>query len=169
MFQSGEITAYPTDTSFGLGVRADDEATLQALADLKGRDKAKYFSLMVRDFEMLKIFAEVPDDMADSFFFESPKTALLAPKSALPQSQFWPTDKVAFRVCTLPEIAAHITDMPITATSANISGQKPCFSVAEIQDQFGSSITIFDQISSLPEGDPSQIWDFVSEQPTRLR
>jgi len=67
MFQKGEIWAYPTDTSFGLGVRADDKKGLEALAELKGRDNTKYFSLMMRDEEMLRHFAVVPEELESDF------------------------------------------------------------------------------------------------------
>jgi len=105
MFQKGEIWAYPTDTSFGLGVRADDERGLEKLAKLKGRSAQKFFSLMVRNFDMLKEFAEVPRELNESFFLDTPKTALLKPKNTLPKSPYWPEDKVAFRISTIREVA----------------------------------------------------------------
>ena len=119
MFQKGEIWAYPTDTSFGLGVRADDFEMLEALRKLKQRPSDKFFSLMCRDFEMLKAFAEIPGQWQGKtfdthFFFECPRTAILKPKKKLPVSPFWLKEKVAFRVSTIPAVAKHII-FPITA------------------------------------------------------
>ncbi len=168
MFNRKVITAYPTDTSFGLGVRADDPETLVKLQKLKNRPDEKYFSLMVRDFEMLKKFAEVPDDLNEDFFFESPKTAILRPKNSLPASSFWPDKKVAFRVCTIPEVAKEI-DYPITATSANLSGQPPIFEAQKITENFGAEVQIFPGFDQLPKKDPSEIWDFTVTPPVRIR
>ncbi len=168
MFKHKVITAYPTDTSFGLGVRADDPETLTKLQKLKNRPDEKYFSLMVRDFEMLKEFAEVPDDLDEDYFFESPKTTILKPKDSLPQSKFWPDGKVAFRVCTIPEIAKEI-DFPITATSANLSDQPPIFEAQKITENFGAEVQIFPGFDRLPQKDPSEIWEFTVEPPVQIR
>jgi L-threonylcarbamoyladenylate synthase len=168
MFGTGEIWAYPTDTSFGLGVRADDIAGLKNLQKLKKRSSEKYFSLMVRDMEMLREFARVPADFSDNFLTEKPRTVILQPTGKLPKTGFWPSDKVAFRVCTLPGVAAEI-DFPVTATSANFSGEAPIYLVNELRDQFGKLINIFDQEKELPKVQPSEIWDFTELQVQQIR
>ena len=65
MFQKNEIWAFPTDTSFGFGVRADDTKGLENLYKLKQRPTGKYFSLFVRDWEMLADYAEVPKNIVE--------------------------------------------------------------------------------------------------------
>ncbi len=171
MFKKGEIWAYPTDTSFGLGVRADDEQGLEDLAKLKSREKNMFFSLMVRDTEMLREFAEIPrnfEEKLNTFFVQKPRTAILKPKKTLPQSKFWPKDKVAFRVCTIPEISREIS-FPITATSANISGQPAIYEAEKIREIFGDKVQIFAGISELPKVEASEIWDFTVEPAVRIR
>ncbi len=168
MFSKGEIWAYPTDTSFGLGVRADDERGLTALAALKGRDSSKYFSLMVRDQEMLRHFAHVPNGFPSDFFTATPRTAILRPTKHLPLSKFWPHDKVAFRVATLPLISTTIK-FPITATSANQSGEPPIFEAQKIRDIFGDRVKIFPGFEVLPQRSSSEIWDFLETPPRQLR
>ena len=169
MFKKGEIWAYPTDTSFGLGVRADDEKGLGNLMELKKRSGDKYFSLMVRDWEMLKKFANVDESkLGKSFFIDCPRTAILTPSENLPISPFWPLDKVAFRICTIPEIAQNI-DYPVTATSANISGKEAIYTLESLQDQFGDNIKIYKKCGDLSEIPPSEIWDFTGDIPKRIR
>jgi len=181
MFKKGEIWAYPTDTSFGLGVRADDEQGLENLAKLKSREKNMFFSLMVRDAEMLREFAEIPRNLENwngspvklrtgvaRFFYQTPRTAILKPKNNLPQSKFWPKDKVAFRVCTIPEISREI-EFPITATSANISGKPAIYEVEKIHEIFGDKVQIFARFSELPKVESSEIWDFTVEPAVRIR
>ncbi|MAG12940.1 hypothetical protein CL630_03985 [bacterium] len=166
MFNFGEIWGYPTDTSFGLGVRADDANSLERLAKLKGDRSEKYFSLMCADEKMLRAFAKVPEGFdAYDFFFEKPRTVLFEPTDTLPKSKFWPSDKVAFRVSTISEIAQHIK-FPVTATSANLASQNPIFTVAELQKIFGGKIKIYDKISALEKKLSSEIWDFT-ENPTK--
>ena len=174
IFQNGEIWAFPTDTSFGLGVRCDDVLGLESLRALKRRDAKKYFSLMVSDVEMLEKFAEIPPDFdAKKFFFQSPRTAILRPKSALPHfpQKFWPESKVAFRVCTIPEVARAIAaaGVPVSATSANFSGENPIFECAEIALKFGKKVKIFPKFQSLPRRPMSEIWDFCQKNVVRIR
>jgi len=123
---------------------------------------------MVRDFEMLKNFAEVPADFPENFFTEKPRTAILKPTQNLPKSKFWPEDSVAFRVCTIPEIAEKIS-FPITATSANLSGDLPIFSTKKLRENFGDRVQIFEKFPELPERSASEIWDFTESRPKRLR
>jgi len=168
MFEKGTVWAYPTDTSFGLGVRVDDEAGLQALKAIKRRPESKYFSVMVRDIDMLCEYAEVPILLTLDFFIEKPRTVLLKPSKKMPKSPFWPIDSVAFRVCLLPEIAQHIT-MPVTTTSANISSFPAIFSVRELRSTFGDNIKIYDAIPELPRSAPSEIWDFTVTPRQQIR
>lgn len=168
MFDFGHIYAYPTNTSFGLGVRADDAETLQKLKELKQRPDEKFFSLMVKDIEMLHNFAYVPPKISADFFIETPRTAILKPKPTLPTSIFWPSQKVAFRVCTLPEIAKHI-EFPITATSANISSKEPIFTIEKLKEVFQEKISIISTKEELPYQKPSEIWDFTETVPKRIR
>lgn len=168
MFGFGEIWAYPTDTSFGLGVRADDAEGLEALNSLKDR-KDKFFSLMMRDEEMLRHFAEVPEGLdLHKFFFEKPRTIVLKPSANLPKSKFWPENKVAFRISTISEVAESI-DFPITATSANLTGEKPIFTTEELRRIFGDKIKIYEDVSELSEKPASEIWDYTETPPKRIR
>lgn len=168
LFEPGTIWAYPTDTSFGLGVRCDDPSTLVKLKNLKKRAPEKFFSLMVRDWDMLDHYAEVPNEIPRDIFITTPTTLILKPKKKLPESPFWPADKVAFRICLNPDITQYIT-VPITATSANLSGQNPIYSIMELDQVFGNQIKIYREINKLNVTTPSQIWDYTTPKPTRRR
>ncbi len=168
MFNKGEIWAYPTDTSFGLGVRCDDGKALQKLAKLKGRDASKYFSLMVKDWEMLEEYARIPKDVDRGYLDNFAFTLLLKPKKKLPMSQFWPKDKVGFRVCNIPQIKS-VIEVPVTATSANFSGDVPIYSIKELKKAFGDQVQYCEIVKSISLNAPSQIWDYTENPPLRLR
>ena len=87
MFAHGEIWAYPTDTSFGLGVRIDDQEGLSALAQLKSRPSTKPFSLMVRDFAMLQHYAVVPRTLTEVDFFRKPLTCIFQRARSPPRAR----------------------------------------------------------------------------------
>lgn len=170
MFKKGIIVAYPTDTSFGLGVRADDPVTLKALYDLKKRPIIKFASLMVKDWAMLNEFAEVPEILTENFFTQSPRTVILKPKNKLPKSPYWPQKAVGFRLATRSEIAVAI-NFPITATSANLSGQPNIYDPAQIVGKWGSAVQIFPNAQGLDSRvPPSEIWDYTQpEKPIKIR
>ena len=168
MFDPGTIWAYPTDTSFGLGVRCDDVVTLTRLKQLKNRPDEKWFSLMVRDFAMLQEYAEVPEGIDPTWFTETPRTAILKPKNPLPQTGYWPLDKVAFRISTILEVSSQI-EVPVTATSANFSGQPAIYTVDQLKENFGDNIEVYAPEPELPTVEPSEIWDFTVHPAVRVR
>ena len=118
---------------------------------------------------MLTQFANLDSiDIDSSFFIEQPRTAFLKPSVSLPKSKFWPMNKVAFRICTIPEIAEQII-YPITATSANISGDDSIYSVKELKTIFGDEVGIYDKIEKLSIVTPSEILDFTGSDVVRVR
>ncbi len=168
MFNLNQIVAYPTDTSFGLGARVDDEKSLTRLMEIKKRSGDKFFSLMVANWDMLHYFAHIPKDLPSDYFTERPRTIILRPKSTLPSSPFWPNQSVAFRISTIPEVA-HTIPFPITATSANISGQSPIFEIETLQKTLPPEIKIFPGFKSLPPAAPSEIWNYTVEPVVQIR
>jgi len=169
MFNQGEIWGYPTDTSFGLGVRIDDINGLQNLTKLKGGREDKFFSIMCKDEDMLREYAHVPDNLdLHTFFFKKPRTIILESKDTLPKTPFWPKNKVAFRINTIPELSAHIT-IPVTATSANISGEPPIYTTQKLKEVFNERIHVADLIPHLPETPSSEIWDYTENPPKQIR
>ncbi len=169
MFNFNEVWGYPTDTSFGLGVRADDAKGLDRLSALKGDRSKKFFSLMCADEKMLRDFAKVPEDLnVHDFFFKKARTALFKPTNLLPKSKFWTDARVAFRISTISDIAQYI-EFPITATSANLAGQNPIFTVAGLQDVFEGEIKIYDKIPVLEEKSSSEIWHYTEIPPKQIR
>lgn len=170
MFAKNVIVAFPTDTSYGLGVRADDPEMLQAVYDLKKRPANKFCSLMVKDWNMLREFAEVPAELSLDFFTVKPRTVILKPTNKLPLSEFWPKQAVAFRVAPLKAVAAAI-EYPVSATSANLTGENPIYAPETIKSQWGSLVSIFDFAPVLSEGvPPSEIWDYTNPQsPIQIR
>jgi len=170
MFKKGNITAYPTDTSFGFGVRADDKSGLDALYALKNRPATKHTSLMVKDWQMLCEYAQVPSEIDEAFFVDEPRTVILKPTAKLPQSEYWPVNSVGFRIATVPEVAAAI-DYPVTATSANLSGEPNIYDPKQITAQWGSKVVLFAGSQKLDSSvSPSEIWDYTDPaQPKRIR
>ena len=75
---------------------------------------------------------------------------------------------MAIRVSSHPTVQALCLafDGPIVSTSANISGQEPTRTYAEVSRQFASSVYCIDaEVGNLDK--PTQIWDAVTNQQLR--
>ena len=86
--RAGGIMAYPTETSYGLGGDAGDEAVLRRLADLKGSVQPRPFSVLVSGPETLDaVVSHVPETARELMrrFWPGPLTLVLPPRAGLPR------------------------------------------------------------------------------------
>lgn len=133
------IIAYPTESFYALGVKATDAQAIQQLFRLKHREKRKPVALIAADIQQVKKFFVMTKDeerLAKKHWPGS-LTMLLAPKSSI-QDKALGAKKIGVRV---PAHAgarqlAHQAGSPITATSANISGQPPTKSARKVKHDF---------------------------------
>ena len=125
----GGTVVYPTETVYGLGADALLEGAIAKVYELKQRERSKPLSLAVSSFEMLQRVAVVDDPALLDLLAEllpGPVTVLLPKRVLVPDLLTAGSDLVGVRFPD-NEIALRIIREtgPITATSANISGQKP--------------------------------------------
>lgn len=136
---------YPTETVYGLGVNALDKNELDKLYALKGRGTEKSVLWLVRDFEDVKQYAEVEDVAAKIArrFLPGPLTLVLPLKDEVLQKHAFLGPTIGFRVSsdhTAQKLVAEFMaehNVPLTSTSANLSGQPTMPTVSEILAQFG--------------------------------
>lgn len=128
MIASGRAVAFPTGTSYGLAVDALQGHALQRLRNLKGRDVEKTFTICLRE-NLWDTFLDLTDIDKELFKKYTGKavTVLVSPKSALEHLAH--KGRVGLRIADHPVMQQFVNacDVPITATSANISGQPPCY------------------------------------------
>jgi len=133
----GRIVGFPTGTSYGLAVDAGQGWALQRLRNLKGRPAAKTVTVFL-----------VPRLVAKFFFLTSaeqrllnamrkqPLTLLLTPQAEL--AHLAQDGRVGLRIIDHPLMAelAAAAARPLTATSANRTGEPPARSPADIVHAF---------------------------------
>jgi L-threonylcarbamoyladenylate synthase len=132
----GGICAYPTETLYGLAARARDPAALARLLTIKGRAEAHAISLLVADLEMLAGVIDHLPELAGRLIarhWPGPLTLVLPAARDLPPPLVGPGGGVGVRVSSDPVAAALVRAVgePITATSANRSGEAPATCAAE--------------------------------------
>ena len=133
---SGGVIAYPTEAVFGLGCMPDNQQALKRLLEIKQRPIDKGLILIASEIQQLESFVDFKqlDNIEEiSATWPGPVTWLVPcseSTSPLLRGKF---DTLAVRVSDHPMVRAlcAITG-PITSTSANLTGEEPARSTAEL-------------------------------------
>lgn len=142
----GRVVAFPTGTSYGLAANALEGHALARVRNLKQRPKEKPLSLFMSE----KLWGTYLDLTSQEELFlkehaGAALTLLVFPKESLMHLAH--EGKVGLRVIDHPlmQQLAEITQLPLTATSANIAQQPACYDIACIQESFpGKDGTTYD-------------------------
>lgn len=174
VLNKGGIAAFPTETFYGLGVRYDNETGLRKLYGIKRRPAGKALPLIIGAADLLPLVALPPDPMAERLierFWPGPLTLLLPAQKSLSPLITAGTGRVAVRIPG-PSLALDIAlslRVPLTATSANISGMKPAATPSEVLEYFGDAIDLLLEAGRSPGGRPSTIVEVKEGEVAVLR
>ncbi len=137
----GEILIYPTETLYGLGVDFENEAAIQKLKYLKGRDPTKPISLLIPSREWLKkLVQEISPKLLKLIdkFFPGKLTIVLPASSIVPGALHGNSGWIGIRMSSHPLAQKLVQEYgrPITTTSANPSGEEGSQTLAQITEYF---------------------------------
>lgn len=158
---TGELVVYPTETFYALGADPFSPAALERLFAIKGRDPEKPIALIAADSRMaFEIASAVPHTarrLADAFWPGS-LTIVLPPREGVPHQLIGP-DGVGIRVSPHPVARALSAGLrrPITATSANLSGQPPATTLAAARNALGDKVKVYLEGGTLSGSSPSTV------------
>jgi L-threonylcarbamoyladenylate synthase len=144
----GEVIVFPTETLYGLGADALSFSAVEKVFQLKGRDPNQPFPVLVSDRSMLESLVAEIVPMAEKLmarFWPGPLTLVLPARPDIPRPLVNCTGGVGVRISSQP-IAQEIVKMlglPLTATSANPSGQPGAHTIAQAKDYFSGKVEIF--------------------------
>jgi L-threonylcarbamoyladenylate synthase len=157
----GAVGVIPTDTVYGLVARAQDEAAVARLYQLKRRDHKPG-----------TIIAANIDQLVDLGIKRRYLTAV---------SQFWPgavsveiphgvtylqqgTGRQAFRIPDSPELQALLLQVgPLQTTSANDPGEPPANTITEAKQYFGDKVDFYVDGGDLSANLPSTIIRIIDD------
>lgn len=171
----GGVVVCPTETIYGLLANALDEKAIAKIFRIKGRSAQKPVSILVRDLAMARRMACI-DSKAEAILrqlWPGPVTVILRKKDAIPYSLTGGTENVAVRISDHPFVRELLKDFafPVTATSANLSGEKNLLSSEEIRKTFSrrkDAPDLFIDGGDLESGTPSTILDLTDIRNPRL-
>ena len=171
---NGGIVAVPTDTLYGLAVdpfRAD--AVLRLFA-AKGRAAGHAMPLIAADaLQVAGHLAPLPRQaarLADRFW-PGPLTVLITAPKALARDVDGGTGKVGVRVPNhgVARAIAAACGRPITATSANLTGEPATADPDEVERTLGDRIDLLIDAGPAPGGAASTIVDATASEPRLIR
>jgi L-threonylcarbamoyladenylate synthase len=160
--RAGELVVYPTETFYGLGADPYSAAALERLFAIKGRDPAKPVALIAADSKMaFEIASSVPGiarTLADAFW-PGPLTIVMPARAGFPPQLVGPGGGVGVRVSPHPVARALSAGLgrPITATSANLSGDGAPATLAAARKSLGDKVKVFLEGGTLTGGAPSTV------------
>lgn len=174
MLRTGGVIVYPTDTFYGLGVNCYIEKAIEKIYRLKKRDHSKPISLMVSDMEMVeKVAVEIPHlfRAITKEFWPGPLTLVLKASSGIPKELQSSEGSIGFRLPALPWLRELISvaEFPITATSANLSGEKEISSPEEVIKTFHGKVDLIADGGKTLGVLPSTVIDLTAGKPQIVR
>lgn len=139
VLEAGGTILYPTDTVWGLGCDATNEAAVQKLFDIKERPAEKSFVILLPDVKSVLAYVAnpVPDLMGLLKSFERPTTVVYPQAVGIAAAALPADGSAAIRVTADPfcKMLLKRFKKPIIATSANISGAPTPRFFAEVSDE----------------------------------
>lgn len=127
VLKNGGVILYPTDTVWGLGCDATNEAAVARINQIKGRAEDKSFIVLLdTDAKLQSYITEVPDVAYDLIeYAENPLTIIFSGAKNLAKNVINADGSVGVRIVKHDFCQQLIQRFrkPITSTSANVSGQ----------------------------------------------
>jgi len=166
------VLALPTETYYALAVNPFDPTALARLYLLKERPAEKPVLVLIAGPEMLFQAARLVPAAAMPLmeaFWPGPLTVILPARPDLPELLTGGTGTIGVRQPRQPVVCRLMAalGLPLTGTSANLSGGKPLTTAAEVAREFGAGVDLVLDTGICPGGLPSSIVD-VTVSPPRL-
>jgi tRNA threonylcarbamoyl adenosine modification protein (Sua5/YciO/YrdC/YwlC family) len=145
--RSGQVLGMPTDTFYGLAADPFNLRAVDSVYDIKTRSRHKPLSLLIGSVEQAEELARpLPDEFYELArkFWPGPLTIIVQAASRLPLKVTANTGNVALRVpsAKIPLAVIQAAAIPITATSANLSGASECTTAEQVLNQLQNRISI---------------------------
>jgi L-threonylcarbamoyladenylate synthase len=166
--RSGKVLGMPTDTFYGLAADPFNLRAVDRVYEIKSRSRHKPLSLLIESVDQAE---ELSRPLPSQFyllarkFWPGPLTIIVRAASRLPLKVTANTGNVALRVPSAPIPLAVIkaAGIPVTATSANVSGEAECTTAQGVKEQLGAQIALIVDGGPSPRSVASTIVDVTDD------
>ena len=144
LISKGEVIVCPTDTGYAFSANALDPRAVARVFHLKGRVFSNPIHIAVSSLAEAEKYAHLTDAARylASRYLPGALTIVLKKTEVVPPMLVAGLDTVGIRIPANNIILrlAEITGLPLTATSANISGKPGAYSIEEVAVQLGDGL-----------------------------
>jgi len=177
LLAAGELVAFPTETVYGLGARADDDAAVARIFAAKGRPSDHPLIVHIADAKAARAFAADLNPAAQRLmaaFWPGPLTLVVHRRPGVAAAAAGGQSSIGLRLPAHPAAqallrAAAALGVPgVAAPSANRHGRVSPTTAMHVQQEFGAGLAVLDG-GACDVGIESAIVDCTSERPALLR
>ncbi|MGC8816481.1 MAG: L-threonylcarbamoyladenylate synthase [Candidatus Hadarchaeum sp.] len=174
VIREGGLVAFPTETVYGLGANALDEAAVQRIFQVKNRPMDNPLIVHIADRDDVHLLAETVPAQAERLietFWPGPLTLLLPKSELVPAVTTAGLATVAVRMPSHPIAQSLIreADVPVAAPSANLAGRPSPTSARHVWEDLSGKIEILIDGGEVGYGVESTVLDVTSDPPVLLR
>lgn len=158
----GAVIAVPTDTLYALAADPVNLSAVEEIFRVKGRPEQRALPILINSLIFASVLAK---DLPDNFFrlaqacWPGPLTIVVDASNRLPLKVTGNTRRVALRWPKHKIVNDLIAELgvPLTGTSANLSGSPTCESAQEVFHQLGDRIPLILDAGETTDNLPSTI------------
>ncbi len=166
--KAGHVLGMPTDTFYGLAADPFNLRAVDRVYEIKSRSRHKPLSLLIEDVDQAEDLARpLPEEFYKLArkFWPGPLTIIVQASSKLPLKVTANSGNVALRVpsAKIPLAVVQAAGIPITATSANLSGATECTTAIQVRDQLMERISLIVDGGTSPRDVASTIVDLSAD------
>ncbi len=171
--RAGNVLGLPTDTFYGLAADPFNLRAVDCIYEVKSRSRHKPLSLLIESVDQAE---ELTRPLPEEFyklarkFWPGPLTVIVRAASRLPLKVTANTGNVALRVpaANIPIAVVRAAGVPVTATSANVSGAAECTTAEGVRQQLGEALPIIVDGGPSPRSVASTIVDLTDRNGWRV-
>jgi len=176
LLRTGSVIAYPTDTFYGLGADIYNNDAVERIYSIKGRRSDKPIIILISDKKMLRHLiangqmSHIAERLTDTFW-PGPLTLVFNASDTVPDELTANTGKIGIRLPDNELCRLLIEELkhPITATSANISGEGSIDNPADVAKSLGGMIDVLVDGGKTKGGGASTVVDLTNVEPVVIR
>jgi L-threonylcarbamoyladenylate synthase len=174
ILEDGGVVAFPTESFYGLGVAATNSSALQRLFRVKKRDPHLPILILISCIdELSECTASTPLKALElgRLFWPGGLTLVFEASQDMPSLLTAGTGKIGVRISGHP-VARALTcalKVPVTGTSANISGKPPCIRAEQVVELFDGQLDLILDGGNTKGIHPSTVLDVTRDPPLLIR
>jgi L-threonylcarbamoyladenylate synthase len=174
IIKKGGVVAFPTETVYTLAADAFNEKAVKKIYKIKRRDPQNPLSIFIKEPKQINEFVDKIRPVGEFLmreFWPGPLTLIFKSSNEKLKHLMGGTDKLGIRVSSHKLVNTLLTrcGVPLTATSANVSGRRSCSSASAVRYYFNNRIELILDSGRSNCPFPSSVVDLSSEEILLLR